>query len=154
MENIIKELVSSGKNASEISKIVGLHRTTIARWVKKLDIQFVKIKNTHCNLCNKHLGENLKNNTKCKTCVTRVRRFRLKTKAVEYKGGKCERCGYNEHLAALQFHHCDSKDKDFAIGNIKNSVSWDTIKKELDKCELLCANCHAIEHSKYNLINS
>lgn len=153
MEKVIRDLILSGKNASEISKIVGLHRTTIARLAKKLDLQFVKIKHIHCDLCDKHLGENPKNNTRCKTCVTRVRRFKLKSKAVQYKGGKCERCGYKEHLAALQFHHVDSNEKDFAIGSIKNSVSWNVVKKELDKCELLCANCHAIEHSKYNLIN-
>ena len=42
-------------------------------------------------------------------------RRRKKIELVEYKGGKCERCGYNKTIQALQFHHLDPKEKDFAI---------------------------------------
>ena len=74
-------------------------------------------------------------------------RYRLKQKAVHYKGGKCNMCGYNNEMKALQFHHTDSKAKDFAISQVKSS-SWDNIKIELDKCILLCANCHSEIHAK------
>jgi predicted HNH restriction endonuclease len=59
-------------------------------------------------------------------------------------GGKCTKCGWHGDQAALQFHHL--KGKDFTIGNVANK-SWDSIKDELRKCVLLCANCHMIEHS-------
>jgi 5-methylcytosine-specific restriction endonuclease McrA len=85
--------------------------------------------------------------TKCRTCVSRTRRYEFKKKAVEHLGGKCTRCGYSSHLAALEFHHI-ADDKDFTIGKRLNS-SWEKIVKELDKCILLCSNCHRIEHSKY-----
>jgi len=46
----------------------------------------------------------------------------------------------------MQFHHKDADKKDFIIGNVGNK-SWDSIKNEMKKCILLCANCHMIEHS-------
>ena len=68
----------------------------------------------------------------------------LKKRAVEYKGGRCEVCGYAKSVAALDFHHVDPSQKDFAISS--KVGKWDRIKQELDKCRLLCANCHREEH--------
>jgi predicted HNH restriction endonuclease len=76
-----------------------------------------------------------------------VRRFRTKAAAIKYLGGKCEKCGWHGNQAAMQFHHL--KEKHFTIGNVANK-SWDVIKKEIEKCILLCANCHMIEHSSKN----
>ena len=62
--------------------------------------------------------------------------------------GKCERCGYSKCVDALDFHHLDPKSKDFNISKNGNTRSWEEIKKELDKCIMLCANCHREEHAK------
>ena len=97
----------------------------------------------------KHCGKSTKRGNQCNTCVSKIRRFKTKKKAVDYKGGKCVRCGYDKHLAALEFHHTNPDEKDFNFGDIKNK-KWDTIKDELDKCILLCSNCHRIEHSSYD----
>lgn len=78
-----------------------------------------------------------------------VKKFRKqnKKKAVEYKGGKCERCGYNKCISALDFHHLNPKKKNFAPSeNI--GVAWDKLKSEIDKCILICANCHRETHFK------
>ena len=82
---------------------------------------------------------------KCLTAdaVTRWRR-NLKKRAVEYKGGKCEYCGYAKCLAALEFHHPGGKD--FAISGNGNTRAWAKVKVELDKCVLTCKNCHAEQH--------
>ena len=101
----------------------------------------------------KHCGKSISKGTRCNTCVSKLRRLELKQKAVSYKDGECEKCGYNEHLAALEFHHRDPKNKDFAIGGNMNR-GWEFVKKELDKCILLCSNCHRIEHSKYDETSS
>lgn len=69
--------------------------------------------------------------------------------AIKYLGGKCEKCKWSGSQAALQFHHKYSEKKDFTIGSVANK-SWDSIKKEMQKCVLLCANCHMIEHSTKN----
>ncbi len=81
----------------------------------------------------------------------RLKSFRSKNKekAVEYKGGKCIICGYNRCISALEFHHLDPKEKDFSISNNCNRA-WYKIKIELDKCILVCSNCHREIHS--NLI--
>ena len=61
-----------------------------------------------------------------------------------YLGGKCVECGYNKCIAALHFHHREGKD--FGIGKKGVTRSWEKVKAELDRCDLLCANCHAEEH--------
>lgn len=70
----------------------------------------------------------------------------LKRMAVDYKGGCCERCGYSRYLGALEFHHKDPSEKEFTIGSVKNKSISDEIKSELDKCMLVCANCHRELH--------
>lgn len=61
-------------------------------------------------------------------------------------GGKCNRCGYNTNIVALEFHHIIQDTKEFNIGMAANK-SWESIVEEVSKCELLCSNCHRIEHS-------
>jgi len=72
-------------------------------------------------------------------------RSRTKEKAVEYKGGVCVVCGYNRCVRAFDFHHLDPKEKDFTISKNCNKA-WDKVKAELDKCVLVCANCHREIH--------
>jgi hypothetical protein len=72
-------------------------------------------------------------------------RQRTKLRALRYKGGCCQICGYDKCVRALSFHHLDASHKDFGIGG--KSKSWNTIQSELDKCILLCANCHAEVHA-------
>lgn len=75
----------------------------------------------------------------------RERRRTLKKKAVLYKGGKCERCGYDKCIWALDFHHKNKKEKLFSISQF-TCLGWEKIKKELDKCMIICANCHREVH--------
>jgi predicted HNH restriction endonuclease len=74
------------------------------------------------------------------------RRKQIRQLAIEYKGGECSICSYNKCLKALEFHHLDSSKKDFGISAKGYTRSWMIIKKELDKCILLCANCHREVH--------
>lgn len=88
----------------------------------------------------------LHSRTRCNSCVVSCRRHTIKKRAIEYKGGKCQLCGYDKCDRALGFHHRDRKEKSFNISG-GFSRSWDNIRKELDKCDLLCANCHCEVHS-------
>lgn len=83
---------------------------------------------------------------KCRSESVQKRRDKLKQNAVQYKGGKCEKCGYNKCIAALEFHHRDPTKKDFAISYKGYTRSWASVTKELDKCDLLCSNCHKELH--------
>lgn len=76
---------------------------------------------------------------KHKTRRERVKRFK------EFKQTlSCGRCGYADYRA-LQFHHINQK-KDGNISEMAQRNSWDVIMNEVNKCEVLCANCHQIEH--------
>jgi hypothetical protein len=68
-----------------------------------------------------------------------------RAKAIEYKGGKCEYCGYNKYVGALEFHHIDPTQKD-PTGLKAYKLS--RLFAEVDKCLLLCANCHREEHAR------
>ncbi len=74
------------------------------------------------------------------------RRKQIRQQAIEYKGGKCSICGYSKCLKALEFHHLELDQKDFGISAKGYTRSWEVTKKELDKCILLCANCHREVH--------
>ena len=85
---------------------------------------------------------------KCKNKynVTLFTHKRKKT-LVDYAGGKCKICGYNKCLAALTFHHRNPLEKSFGLAeNVCRSKTIDDLKKEVDKCDLLCSNCHHEEH--------
>jgi hypothetical protein len=100
-----------------------------------------------CKLCGKiYRDYQGRNRTRCGSCNTKIRRFRAKAAAISFLGGKCRDCGWSGHQSVLEFHHLNTQRKEFAIGNVANK-KWDVIKRELNKCLLLCANCHAVRHS-------
>ena len=78
--------------------------------------------------------------------AVRKRRKKIRLMAVEYKGGRCGRCGYDRCMEALEFHHRDPLRKDFSISEKGYTRSWVSVRRELDKCEILCANCHRETH--------
>lgn len=73
------------------------------------------------------------------------RRLELRQRIINYKGGCCALCGYSKCLAALEMHHVDDHTKEF---NISDRKAWtEALVRELDKCVLLCANCHREVHA-------
>ena len=74
----------------------------------------------------------------------RRRRHEKKDRAITLRGGKCERCGYTG--PALAWHHRDPSEKDFTPANGR-TLGWERYWAEVQKCDLLCANCHIEEHS-------
>jgi predicted Zn-ribbon and HTH transcriptional regulator len=102
-----------------------------------------------CKECGESSPDKFYGNQKihCKKChskQTHERRKQIKRLAVEYLGGSCKKCGYNKYIGALQFHHRNPAEKDSV--NFNKWLNFEVLKKELDKCDLLCANCHAEEH--------
>lgn len=83
---------------------------------------------------------------RCATCVVLRYRGSRKQRAVDFLGGACGKCGYAKCLDALEFHHTNPAEKDFAISSQWNQP-WCEIEAELRKCVLLCANCHREAHS-------
>ena len=83
--------------------------------------------------------------------AVRKRRRRIREKAIDYKGGQCQICGYSKCSEALEFHHLNSGGKDFGISDRGYTRSWKRITEEIDKCVLLCANCHREVHNGLQL---
>lgn len=72
-------------------------------------------------------------------------RRRTKQKLIEYKGGKCEMCGFDKpYVSCYDFHHVNPNEKEFRIGG--STKSFEKQRVEVDKCQLLCKNCHAEVH--------
>jgi hypothetical protein len=71
-----------------------------------------------------------------------------KASAVAYLGGACKDCGLtSEWLDVYDFHHRDPHEKELTLGRAFRK-DWELLKSELDKCDLICANCHRIRHAK------
>lgn len=97
----------------------------------------VKNQNRLCSICGKTYSQK---GLKCETCATRMRRNKIKLKAIAHMGGKCIYCGYDKCQASMVFHHINPDKKDFQLST--SLSSWDKVVKELEKCILLCNNCH------------
>lgn len=90
-----------------------------------------------------------KTSSYCKECTSiqaLIRQQNFKKQCLDYKGGKCISCNYNNYQGALEFHHLDPNEKEFHIASLKHNSFNNNIKNELDKCILLCANCHREIH--------
>ena len=103
-----------------------------------------------CDRCNKeYTYTRSRGDTKsnCAGCVVAIKRRKVKNRAIDYKGGKCIKCGYHKCNRSLSFHHVDQSEKDFSVSDFY-FWSWGRIEKELDKCVLVCNNCHGEIHEK------
>ena len=139
MKETLTALISKNLSQYDIAKELGISQTTVRYYLKKYELKTINSKTQSKEKVELARKERQRNYTK-------TRRYDFKTKALEYKGGKCQKCGYDKCREALEFHHIDPKEKDFMISH-SNRRSWEMVEKELDKCVLLCTNCHNEEHS-------
>ena len=114
-----------------------------------------------CEICGKEF-ETLPNGASRKYCfecspsytkggsraqtITALRKA-MKKEAVRRMGSKCCRCGYDKCSRALEFHHSNPNEKEFGLAAKGVCHTWEEFWNEAQKCELLCANCHAELHN-------
>lgn len=101
-----------------------------------------------CSFYFKGKKDNNRLMAECKVCfnLRSMKRYEERAKfIISLKGGCCLLCGYDKCIAALEFHHVDPTQKEFQISK-RWSMSDDRIKEEIDKCVLLCSNCHRETH--------
>lgn len=147
----VKELVESGCSERDVAKHFGWFPSKAHRVIKKLNLTTCKNysifprKEFNC-LCGEINPNNFYGKQKqcCKKCHVKKQVGRWETykrEAVKYKGGKCQFCDYSRCPASLAFHHIDPTKKDPEWKLMKNRAfkNW---KHEVDKCILLCHNCH------------
>lgn len=143
----LEELVKQGNSIRQISSAMNKGATTVRYWLQKYELGTKKLQRCKCGENRPHMFTEGRYSS-CKKCrnALQIECYRKrKREAVEYKGGRCVRCGYEKCLAALDFHHLDPMEKD-PDWKLMRSWSVDRIKNELDKCELVCSNCHAEIH--------
>lgn len=110
-----------------------------------------KIKNIRHSLCKECDSESKKNHyeTHKQQYLDKAKKFNgeqrklNRYKILEYLlTHPCVKCGEDDPIV-LQFHHIISSTKKYNVGSMScMALSWNTIQKEIDKCEVLCANCH------------
>lgn len=107
--------------------------------IKKRGIRFCTEK--ECN--KKHEGLGL-----CKSHLRKLRRKERWELLIEKMGGCCQECKKEYHFSCYDFHHLDPSKKEYSIGSVLMNYKIEDIEKEVDKCILLCSNCHRIIHYK------
>jgi transposase-like protein len=80
---------------------------------------------------------------KCRSAAVARRRRKVKAILVEEAGGCCCICGYSRNMRALHFHHLEPSQKRHAINAKGVAIALDRPRGEVQKCVLLCSNCHA-----------
>jgi hypothetical protein len=162
--DIISSLASKGLSIRKIAGELKTSPTNIRYWLKKFNIKTVSRSETsdyrYCPRCeteklktefyNRRNGKG--NSVYCKTCThdqTIERQKKFKQQCIEYKGGKCVSCGYKKCNNVLEFHHLDPSKKEFSIAHVRLTSFNDEVKKELDNCALVCANCHREIHAGF-----
>ena len=79
----------------------------------------------------------------------KIRGLKRKCEYILAHGGKCAICGYNKNIAAIEFHHLNPQEKEFQIDARKfANCELSKLEKELDKCIIVCSNCHRELHNK------
>jgi predicted transcriptional regulator len=162
-------LIKTGMSQRQIADEVDCSQTSIKYWLNKHGLKTKH--NQHnkqydddekfCPRCEtvKPLTEFYKRSNRndyngyCKICSNQYSGNRIKwvkSKMIDYKGGKCVDCNLDSkdvHQCVFDFHHLDPKEKDPNWNRIMFQ-KWDKIEKELDKCVLLCSNCHRTKHAE------
>lgn len=159
----LRTLVEGGASIQEMGEALGVGRTTIRYWLRKLGLETQRsirlretraacekgVKRTYAR-CSKHghtaFYARPDGGFRCGRCRSEAvskRRRLVKKKLVEEAGGRCTLCGFDQHPAALQFHHVDPSTKSFQIAEGGLTRGIERSRAEAAKCVLLCSNCHA-----------
>jgi hypothetical protein len=155
----LKPLVDRGLTVRQIASELSRSPSTVRHWLKchglkttRQKRRFDGVKPTEImSECRRHgrarfilEGRNAYRCTRCRADAVSAWRRRSKRRLIEARGGACELCGYDEHPAALQFHHRDASLKEFNVSNKGGTIAFARLQAEAEKCMLVCANCHAL----------
>lgn len=157
----LQAFVDKGYTKKQVSEELNIGYSTVYYHMSRHGLKFTNTESNRrvdihtCSTCGDTDSANFYGGRKiqCKNCFNKQcaeKQKETKLRAVEYKGGCCQHCNYSKSISALEFHHMDPTQKD---PQYKATWSWKRLKPELDKCILLCSNCHREEHDRIRLIN-
>ena len=163
-EDRLREMVESGSTMTVIAAALGCDRATVRRHMRRLGLETSHMarrralaearrdgRDTALAHCDRHGVTTFKLRDdgasfrclRCRTDDVSDARRRRKEQLVREAGGRCQICGYDTYVGALQFHHVDPATKRFAISHRGIPRGLATARAEARRCVLLCANCHA-----------
>jgi hypothetical protein len=157
MEDLIQRGFSMKQIADEKCVSIGVVRTLLKRYKLKTLASINGPNGQNCIVCTTPLNgvqskycsrkcHNDSSNKKHQDYVAQQKRAHgRKREFIALKGGCCSICGYNKNMAALEFHHENEKDFSLNVRTLSNR-SMKLLLKELEKCTLLCSNCHREHH--------
>lgn len=150
--NILKSMVENGLSTRKIAEELKTSQTNVRYWLKKEKLKTnPKLQSRRCGKCGETDPDKFYGHKKsiCGNCHNQYNLEKgqeKRKKAVEHLGGKCKICGYNKHICSLDFHHRNPSEKDPSFKSMRY-WSWKRIELEINKCDLLCKNCHAAVHA-------
>lgn len=156
----LEELVRRGATLSEMAEALDRNASTIRYWLERYEIErsLPRGRRPRCGDgerfaifdCKRHgrtefvlEGRGYYRCKRCRSEAVAKRRRTIKRQLVEEAGGACALCGYARWHGALQFHHVEAAAKEFHLAQGGYSRSIARSRAEMEKCTLLCANCHA-----------
>lgn len=142
-----RDTIDPSTVAPSVKKVCNsCHEVKDCHWMKSFTQTGIPEYRAKCNDCqNAYLRRMAKASRTKMTTQALDRKMINKLKCVTYLGGACASCGYSKCPKAMTFHHREPADKGFTIST-KLDYSWAILQPELDKCELLCFNCHMEHH--------
>ena len=166
----LEPLVMAGLTLSVIAKELAISQESVRRWIDRHELpQPIEVRRAQVEAalrdgesyvmrtCRRHgrteyalVGSEKR--PRCKKCRSEAvarRRRKVKQTLVDEMGGRCVLCGYDECLNALEFHHRDPTKKEFGVAMRGITRAIDAIRAEVEKCVLLCSNCHAAVEAGY-----
>jgi transposase len=159
----LEELIEEGLSQRDIAQRLGCSQATVRHWLQRWDLRTRPTTDIaagrdaraagqrrierHCRthgLTSFSLDrDGVFRCMACRVVAVAARRRRVKEILVAEAGGCCRICGYDKHVAALQFHHVDPVTKRFGVGGSGSTRGLAALREEAAKCVLLCSNCHA-----------
>lgn len=158
----LEALIAEGLSHRQIANARQISQTTVRWWLDKHGLQTTHKRRRQNQgkyadfICRNHgltkfVFEESRQNYRCVKCrvaaVSRRRRQIRLTVVLEH-GGRCEKCGYDKSVWALEFHHRERQEKEKSIGTLISDRRLTEARLEAQKCQLLCANCHAEEEER------
>lgn len=158
-------LIAAGATLQEVADELERSPSTVRHWLRRYGLELTRHRGNRAKAlaalesgktrftgtCRRHGDLDFlvfsNGRYRCARCNTEAvvrRRRRVKRSLVDEAGGRCVRCGFDQHPSALQFHHLDPAQKEFAISRKGVTIAVDRSRAEAAKCVLLCANCHAL----------
>ena len=153
--DLLSEVIACGLSVRDIADVFERSPATIRHWLRKHGLATVRaarlrdgapgpLVRCKCHGLTAHVrgGDGYLRCRRCRAEAVVRRRARVRAALIAEAGGRCARCGYDDHPAALQFHHLDPATKSFTLRD-GDTRALARMREEASKCVLLCANCHA-----------